>query len=62
MTTGGSPGRGFKLFLPVPLPEVIDVTRTGSSAADLRTCLIILLFVAGGSEDMVVCRLRLLSH
>lgn len=53
MTTGGSPGRGVKLFLPVPLPDVIDVTRTGRRAADLRTCLIFLLLVAGGSDDMV---------
>ena len=54
MTMGGSPGRGLKVFLPVPLPEVIDVTRTGRRAADLRTCLIFLPFVAGGSADMVV--------
>lgn len=54
MTMGGSPGRGFKVFLPVPLPEVIDVTRTGRRAADLRTCLIFMPFVAGGSADMVV--------
>ena len=54
MTMGGSPGRGLRVFLPVPLPEVIDVTRTGRRAADLRTCLIFLPFVAGGSADMVV--------
>ena len=52
MTTGGSPVRGVKLFLPVPLPEVIDVTRTGRRAADLRTCLIFLPFVVGDSGDI----------
>ena len=51
-TTGGSPVRGVKLFLPVPLPEVIDVTRTGRRAADLRTCLIFLPFVVGDSVDI----------
>ena len=32
----------------------MDVTRTGRSAADLRTCVIFLLFIVRTSDDMVV--------
>ena len=52
MTMGGSFGRGLNVFLPVPLPEVMDVT--GRRTADLRTCLIDFPFVGGGSADMAV--------
>ena len=46
MTTGGSPGIGERLFLPLPLPARIAGTR-GKRAADLRARRIFVPFVAG---------------